>query len=275
MTRISQLTRIGAVALLLATTLAFAPADASAQPRGGHRGGGGGGGRATVVVASPFYYGYGFYDPFWGPMWSPFGWYGPYFNSNTYDANLGSARLQVKPRNAGVYVDGYLAGTVDDFDGALQRLNLPAGEHTITLYLDGYQTMTQKVLFRPRATVNLKYDLATLAAGESSGPRPAPADVEPRAAQERPMPPAPPEAPRRAARARANNGFGTLAVRVQPGDALVIIDGQEWDADGPLTIELPEGQHDVEVRQDGFAPFRRSVRVRAGDVTTINVSLSR
>ncbi len=276
MTRISQLTRIGAVALLLATTLAFAPADASAQPRGGHRGGGGGGGRgrATVVVASPFYYGYGFYDPFWGPMGSPFGWYGPHFNSNTYDANLSSARLQVKPRSAEVYVDGYLAGTVDDFDGALQRLSLPAGEHTLTLYLDGYQTMTQKVLFRPRATLNFKYDLAKLGAGESSGPRPAPADVEPGAAQVRPLPPAPPEAQRRASRARGN-GFGTLAVRVQPGDALVIIDGQEWDADGPLTIELPEGQHDVEVRQDGFAPFRRSVRVRAGDVTTINVSLSR
>lgn len=274
MTRISQLTRIGASALLVATTLAFTPADASAQPRGGHRGGGGGGGRATVVVASPLNYRYGFYDPFWGPMWSPFGWYGPYYNSASYDPNESSARLQVKPRTAEVYVDGYLAGTVDDFDGALQRLNLPAGEHTLTLYLEGYQTMTQKVLFRPRATLNLKYDLAKLSAGESSGPRPAPVEDERSAVQQRSMPPDAREAPRRAARARGNS-FGTLSVRVQPGDALVIVDGQEWDADGPLTIELPEGQHDVEVRQDGYAPFHRSVRVRAGNVTSLNVSLSR
>ena len=272
MTRISQLTRVGASALLLATTLAFTPADASAQSRGGHRRGGGG--RATVVV-SPFYYGYGygFYDPFWGPRWSPFGWYGSYYNSNSYDANTGSARLQVKPRTAEVYVDGYLAGTVDDFDGALQRLNLPAGEHTLTLFLEGYQTMTQKVLFRPGATLNLKYDLAQLGAGESSGPRPVPAEDAPSAAQQRPTPPGAPET-RRVERTRGN-GYGTLAVRVQPGDAQVIIDGEEWDADGRLTIELPEGQHDVEVRQDGYAPFRRSVRVRAGEVTNINVSLSR
>lgn len=280
MTRISQLTRIGAFALLVATTLAFTPADASAQPRGGRRGGGGGGGRARVVVAPPLYngfgygYRYGFYDPFWGPMWSPFGWYGPYYNSIAYDPNQSSARLQVKPRTAEVYVDGYLAGTVDDFDGAFQRLNLPAGEHTLTLYLEGYQTMTQQVLFRPRATLNLKHDLAQLAAGESSGPRPAPADDEPSAAQVRPSPSEPRDAPRRAARARGN-GYGTLSVRVQPGDALVFVDGQEWDADGPLTIELPEGQHDVEVRQDGYETFQRSVRVRAGDVTSLNVSLSR
>ena len=272
MTRISQFTRIGAFALLLATTLALTPADASAQPRGRHRGGGGG--RATVVVASPFYYGYGFYDPFWRPMWSPFGWYGPYDTANTYDANLSSARLQVKPRTAEVYVDGYLAGTVDDFDGALQRLNLPAGEHTLTLYLEGYQTLTQQVLFRPRATLNLKFELATLTEGQSSGPRPEPIEPAPSAAQERPAPPGRSGPPRRAARARGND-FGTLNVRVQPSDALVIVDGQEWDADGPLSIELPEGPHDVEVRQDGFAPFHRSVRVRAGNVTTLNVSLSR
>lgn len=271
MTRISHFTRIGTFALLLAATLAFAPADAYAQRRGGHRGGGG---RATVVVAPPLYYGYGFYDPFWGPMWSPYGWYGPYYNSGAYDPNLSSARLQVKPRTAEVYVDGYLAGTVDDFDGALQRLNLPAGEHAITLYLDGYQTLTQNVLFRPRATLSIKYELRKLQAGESSGPRPEPLDEAPSAAQERSAPQGRSGPPRQAPRARATE-FGTLAVRVQPAAAVVIVDGEEWDADGRLSIELPEGQHDVEVRQDGFAPFRRTVRVRAGATTTLNVSLSR
>ena len=34
----------------------------------------------------------------------------------------GSLRLKVKPREASVYVDGYFAGRVDDFDGMFQRL---------------------------------------------------------------------------------------------------------------------------------------------------------
>ena len=68
-------------------------------------------------------YGYGYYDPFWFGYggWSPYGWYAPFYLPNAYDSNVGSGRLQVKPRNAEVYVDGYYAGTVDDFDGALQR----------------------------------------------------------------------------------------------------------------------------------------------------------
>ena len=34
-----------------------------------------------------------------------------------------TARIQVKPHTAEVYVDGYLVGTVDSFDGFLQRLD--------------------------------------------------------------------------------------------------------------------------------------------------------
>jgi hypothetical protein len=181
----------------------------------------------------------------------------------------------VKPKQAEVYVDGYLAGSVDDFDGALQRLNVPPGEHTLAFYLEGYQTLTQRVLFRPHATINIKGELQKLAAGQVSGARPEP-EARPDGPDTRPMPPGHPAPPARAPRAR-NGEFGTLAVRVQPRDATVIVDGQEWNTDGagPLTIELGEGPHDVEVRQDGFTPFRRTVRIRAGNTTTLNVSLSR
>ncbi|MGC4085540.1 MAG: PEGA domain-containing protein [Vicinamibacterales bacterium] len=267
------------MAIAVAGAIAIAAPDAAAQPRGGRRGGGP---STRVVVAPPiYYYGYGVYDPFWGAMWSPYGgWYGPWGPWDRplpYDPNQSSARVQVKPKNAEVYVDGYLAGTVDDFDGALQRLNVQAGEHTITLYLEGYETRIEKVVFRPRATINIKYELKKLQPGESSGPRPEPTADAVNAAR-RPLPPEPPDTqapPPRGARTRGD--YGTLSLRIQPGDATVIVDGQEWDADasGPLTIELPEGTHDVEVRQDGFAPFHRTVRVRAGNVTTLNVSLSR
>lgn len=277
MTRISHFTRLGVSAAVIAGALTLAAHDAAAQGRGRR----GGGAPVRIVTGPVLYYGYGIYDPFWAPMWSPFwGWYGPYGpwdRSAAYDPNLSSARLQVKPKQAEVYVDGYLAGTVDDFDGALQRLNVPAGEHAITLYLEGYQTLTQNVLFRPRATVNIKYELSKLSAGQPSGarPQPSPEAVNPMQRQA-PSPQEPNGPPPRAARQRGA-AFGTLAVRVQPRDAVVIVDGQEWESSGagPLSIELAEGTHDVEVRQEGFAPFRRTVRVRAGDTTALNVSLSR
>ena len=52
-----------------------------------------------------------------------------------------SVRLEVTPRDAEVYVDGYHAGIVDDFDGMFQRLRVEPGQHEITLYHDGYRAV--------------------------------------------------------------------------------------------------------------------------------------
>ena len=109
----------------VAIAAALWPADAAAQRRGDRAGGSA---RApTVVVAGPAYYGYR-YDPFfWGySPWYPYGLYPPYYPAGAHV--IGSARIQVTPRTADVYADGYLVGTVDDFDGFLQRLDLPPGE---------------------------------------------------------------------------------------------------------------------------------------------------
>ena len=110
MTRISHIVRFGTLAIAVAGAIAIAAPDAAAQPRGGRRGGGP---STRVVVAPPiYYYGYGVYDPFWGAMWSPYGgWYGPWGPWDRplpYDPNQSSARVQVKPKNAEVYVDGGL-----------------------------------------------------------------------------------------------------------------------------------------------------------------------
>jgi hypothetical protein len=72
--------------------------------------------------------------------------------------------------------------------------------------------------------------------------------------------------------------FGTLAIRVQPGGAQVLIDGEPWD--GPegserLVVQLPDGDNRVEVRRDGFSTYSSTVRVRRGETTPLNVSLVR
>ena len=78
----------------------------------------------TTGTADPWGYGafglgYFYYSP-WG--WDPgyYGYYGygaPRYSAYGYDDDLGSVKLKVKPRDAEVYVDGYFAGHVDDFDG--------------------------------------------------------------------------------------------------------------------------------------------------------------
>ena len=263
--------RLLLVTLIAAATAGLWPADAAAQRRGRPV-------RArTAVVVAPYYgfgYGYGYYDPFfWGHRgWYPYGMYAPYYR-DFYGRRFGSARIQVTPKQAEVYVDGYLAGTVDDFDGFLQRLDVPAGEHELTIYHEGYRTVRQKVLFRPGATVKISHALEPVGQGAANEPRPRPEPGTAPAQGE-----APPRYARPAGERERQSGFGTLAVRIQPRDAAVLVDGEEWtgpEGAGPLLIELGEGTHEVEVRRQGFTTYRTTVRVRGGDTVTLNVSLSR
>src|SRR5262249_50111827 len=85
-------------------------------------------GRVVVVggVFSPFS------SPFWIDPWGPldyqWGVYPPYYPYR-YLAPEASVKFEVKPKEAEVYIDGYYAGIVDDFDGVFQRLHVEPGEH--------------------------------------------------------------------------------------------------------------------------------------------------
>src|SRR5262249_38516147 len=130
-------------------------------------------GRVVVVggVYAPYsYWGSGFYDPWWGPY--PYA-YPPPFPYRYRDA-VADVRLEVKPKEAEVYVDNFYAGIVDDFDGVFQRLHAPPGEHEITLYLEGYRTVRQRVYLSADNTFKIKYTMERLAAGEQPEPRPQP-----------------------------------------------------------------------------------------------------
>jgi hypothetical protein len=54
-------------------------------------------------------------------------------------------RLRANARQAKVYVDGALVGTVDDFDGLAGHLTLDAGLHQLELRADGYQTFSTDI----------------------------------------------------------------------------------------------------------------------------------
>ncbi len=203
-----------------------------------------------------------------------------------------SVRLHVRPKQTQVFVDGYYAGMAEDFGGIFSRLHTRIGEHEITLYLEGYRTLTQKVRLG-RSTYLIKHDMVPLAAGEIAvkptaavAPPSAPARDAGRRRPLRPeaAPPYPSEprdqgddgtSERRGPREWDRRG-GTMAIRVQPRDAEVFIDGERWQ--GPdtsrLVVDVAEGTHRVEVSKAGFASYRVNVQVRRGETTTVNVSLA-
>jgi PEGA domain-containing protein len=67
-----------------------------------------------------------------------------------------SVRLDVHPKDALVYVDGNLAGTVRDFNGRNERLFLFPGRHTIELRDPSYETFSTDVKVFPEQDFRLK-----------------------------------------------------------------------------------------------------------------------
>lgn len=258
------------IAIAIASLLAVVgvPAAAHAQ-RGRHI--------SRPVIVAP-YFGHYYYSPF---FWDFYGWGypGPYLPAyyGHYVTNESTARLQVTPRETEVYVDGYRAGIVDDFDGFAQRLRVVPGEHVIELYLDGHKPVTHTMLFAPGETYRIRHAMEPLAPGDTSPPRPTPRTPPapqgpPRAydALGRPIGPDPASRP-------AGIGGGMIAIRVQPGDAVILIDGERWhsSSNDRLEIQVSPGPHRIEVQKDGYQPFTTSVDVRPGETATVNVSLTR
>lgn len=117
---------------------------------------------------SSYPYGYGsfglgllYYDPYrWHPGASaayPYG-YGYQRPFSTFD--IGELRLDVSPRHAHVYVDGYFAGVVDDFDGAFQAIKLAPGAYRIELVAPGYETLTFDVRVTPAQKIRYRGELS-------------------------------------------------------------------------------------------------------------------
>lgn len=273
---------IGLGALTAIVVIAWT-ADGLAQPHG--RGVDHAPVRGAVVVA-PYYY-----APLWAydPWFYDAPWGGPY-SYQYYGDPGGSVKLEVKPRNAQVYVDGYYAGIVDDFDGAFQRLRIIPGEHEIVLYLEGYRTVRQKVYVQPNNTFKMKQNMEKLGSGEHMEPRPTPPAPPPSAEPggqpgqppygQVPPPPygrrAPQGTPPPNAPQPPSATYGMLAIRVQPGPADVVVDGEKWrgpEGQERIFIELPEGRHTIEIQKPGYRTYVTDVEIHRGDTTQLNVSL--
>ncbi len=114
-------------------------------------------------------YGYPWVDPYWGGGGGG-GWsssagsaqpsqVGDVPNPLDPNAPTGGLRLKIAPREAEVFVDGYFAGRVDDFDGAMQKLKVAIGTHRIEVRAPGYEPLTFDVVIIEGETTTYKADL--------------------------------------------------------------------------------------------------------------------
>jgi hypothetical protein len=67
---------------------------------------------------------------------------------------------------------------------------------------------------------------------------------------------------------------GRLTVTSRPSDAWVFVDGGYVGAT-PVTVPLPAGPHQVQVRKPGFLPYEKKVKVKAGAERHFKAKLTR
>jgi hypothetical protein len=130
-----------------------------------------------IFIGSPYRYRYPYAYRYRSPFpYYPYGYAypSPYPYAYSYPAPAavyavppagalyGGVRLQVTPNDAMVYVDGYYAGTVDDFDGSLQRVALEPGPHHFEIQAPGYATLAFNVNVRPTETIRYRADMQPL-----------------------------------------------------------------------------------------------------------------
>ena len=66
-----------------------------------------------------------------------------------------------------MFVDGYAAGVVDDYDGVFQRLRLVPGPHEIVIYHPSHRTLRQNIYYNPGSTHTIRHTLDPLLPGEA------------------------------------------------------------------------------------------------------------
>jgi hypothetical protein len=274
--------------LVIAALVVLVPAEALAQRRGPNR--------RPVVVVSPQRT--VVFPPWYGPWGYPIG-YGqypypyPYPSPYRYYRDDADLRIETKPRETEVYVDGARAGIVDDFDGIFQRLHLRPGEHEITLYLAGYRSWSETRYFGPHSDTRILHTMLPLAPGQPDDPRPVrrdPPRSEPRPTDPRPIDPRydprpeprsePRTEPRTEPTAPATpvvdpRSFGTLSVSVTPSDAEITLDGQKQTltSGNRFVIQLSEGVHHLVIKKSGFDTFETDLQIRRGRTLSFDVNL--
>ena len=109
------------------------------------------------LYGMPFY---GVFDPF-----VDFGYAGPqvWTPSTPATEEKGVLHLDIKPRDAEVYIDGGLVGRANQFVGLFHKLRLEAGVHRLELRAPGYEPIVANVRIQAGETMTYRGALEKIA----------------------------------------------------------------------------------------------------------------
>jgi hypothetical protein len=98
------------------------------------------------------------FDPYW--WWDSDAW-NPEAGSGSAPGAVpvGGVQLDVDPRRALVFVDGLVAGLVEDFSGYYHHLNAPAGVHVIDIAAPDYEPLRIEVIVSAGQTTTYRGSL--------------------------------------------------------------------------------------------------------------------
>ncbi len=213
---------------------------------------------------------YGWYD---GYYYGYYGWPAPYVRvSHQYET--GSLRIQIEPEDTEVFVDGYYAGRVDDFNGIFQRLYLRPGRHELTFKKPGFRTHRVRLYAAAGHTLRIRYEMVPGSGAPSESVIGAPAQEEAAEDTDALDEPSPDEGVPSGAATDAEPGRVELSV--EPADASVYVDGAFHSQGGRrVSLGLAPGPHRIEVVRPGFRSFEQSVRVEEGRTIRLTIELVR
>ena len=254
--------------------------------------------------------------PYYGSYWG--GWWGSYWDwffltgvstshadrgySRGYSSATSALDLDVSPEEAEIWVDGAYMGIADNFDGFPEYLWLPVGQHTISLYLEGYETLTRSYDLRVGGVVRINDSLDRGASIHPEDLSPPPAVRERRSEQPTPYSGAEnyredreqrnverqadarrqrsdQEAWReRSASSAGAEEVGRLHLVLEPGDASVYLDGVFLGLARELSqlsagLVIVPGDHVLEMVRPGFQNRTREFTIDTGESLTFEIEL--
>lgn len=158
-------------------------------------------------------------------------------------ANPGILKTKIHPADAGVWIDGKYIGHADRFSGPGENLFLPPGEHEVRFTMVYFKDHVEKVVIREGEKTVIRRRLDPSDEKRPTGP------------------------------------FGK--VKIHPAGALnaaVLVNGRHIGYADQMnkiaqTLLLEPGKHEIELRYEGYKPWKQTVEIQAGQRIVLEPTL--
>jgi hypothetical protein len=155
--------------------------------------------------------------------------------------DVGVVKVSTEPAGAMVYVDGAVFGPTPVL------FELEPGKHTLIVTRDGYAPITHEVVVRKE-----KITRTSVRLGKDPGRGIRVHDTR-----------------------GADAGPGTITIATEPEGLTVFLGEVQVPLATPVAFDYKAGVYELRLEKDGKVLYRKTVFVRAGEVTEIDVDLAR